>query len=87
MNIKELELGLITLAFRKNSMNNVHPIHKISIIFFILLLYSQLPGGLFSPRDNYKWYFVTKIVLTYCENFFLQMLRLQPRISKAFLDH
>ena len=31
------------------------------------------------------WYFVTKIVLTYCENSFLQILGLQPRISKVFL--
>jgi hypothetical protein len=38
----------------------------------------------FKKNPLTKWYFVTKIVLTYSK--ILQILGLQPRISKVFLN-
>ena len=59
-------------------------------------LFPHLPGHPEADARKVKnWYFVTKIVLTYyCEqkivlviSKILQILGLQPRISKVFLDH
>ena len=50
--------------------------YKLSVLNWILQL------GIYDT-----WYFVYQIILTFCENFFFQILGLQPWISKGFLDY